>query len=93
MKHKLTDETPPASGRSAPLRISPEQLGDLRDGHLVDLQSNAGEGVELALGDLSEVQIEGLAGGRPVDLRLTVDDEHIVARIIPTERPVRRASA
>ena len=90
MKHKLTDETPPASDERTTLRISPEQLGDLRDGHLVDLESNAGEGVELALGDLSEMQIEALAGGRPVDLRLAVDGEAIVARIIPSGRPVRR---
>jgi hypothetical protein len=93
MKHKLTDEIPPTSGRRTTLRISPEQLGDLRDGHLVDLERDIGGGVELALGDLSEMQIEALAGGRPVDLRLAVDGEAILARIIPTGPPVRRASA
>ena len=90
MKYKLTDEPPPASARRATLRISPEQLGDLRDGHLVDLERDTGSGVELALGDLTEMQIEALAAGRPVDLRLTVDGEPIVARIIPSGRPVRR---
>jgi hypothetical protein len=90
MKHKLTDETPPAIGRSSTLRISPEQLGDLRDGHLVDLARNTDDGVALAAGDLTEMEIEALASGRPVDLRLTVDGEPIVARIIPSGRPVRR---
>jgi hypothetical protein len=90
MKHKLTDEPPPASARRATLRISPEQLGDLRDGHLVDLERDTGSGVELALGDLTEMQIEALAAGRPVDLRLAVEGEAIAARIIPSGRPVGR---
>ena len=90
MTRKLIDEIPPASGGRTTLRISPEQLGDLRDGHLVDLERHTGSGVELALGDLTEMQIEALAAGRPVDLRLAVEGEAIAATIIPSGRPVRR---
>jgi hypothetical protein len=78
------EETPDwASARRATLGISPVQLGDVRDGHLVELKTNAGEGVQLAVGDLTEVQIEALASGRPVDVGLAADGEPVAARIIP----------
>jgi hypothetical protein len=74
----------PAGGRLATLRISRVQLGDLRDAHLLDLQADTGECVELAIGDLSEAQIELLASGHTVNARLVVDGEVAPARIIPT---------
>jgi hypothetical protein len=72
----------PAGGRLGTLRISPEQLGDLRDAHLLDLLTDTGGRVELAIGDVSEAQIELLASGHTVNARLAVDGEPVPTRII-----------
>ena len=82
-----------ASARRATPRISPVQLGDVRDGHLVELKTDAGEGVQLAVGDLTEVQIEALASGRPVDVGLAADGEPVAARIIPSLRAMSEADS
>jgi len=75
-----------ATGAKLPVaRISPEQLGDLRDGHHVELQTDRGEHAKLTPGDLTELQIEALAAGRPVVTRLEVDGDLTIATISLTE--------
>jgi hypothetical protein len=71
------------AGEPAVASISASQLGDLRDGHQVQLQTLAGEHLELAPGELADVQIETLATGRQVVARLRVDGERTMATIVP----------
>jgi hypothetical protein len=67
------------------VRISPEQLGNLRDGHRLSLQTDLGEHAELAPGDLTEVQIEAPAARRPVTAGLEIDGDLTIATISASE--------
>jgi hypothetical protein len=80
-----TDPQPRPGGHDRPPRveISARQLGGLRDGHLVRLRADDGRGCEVALGDLTELQIEALAAGQPTDAVLELDGEGTLVGLVP----------
>ena len=79
--------TAPSGAPGLHVAITRSQLRDLRDGHLVTLRSAGGERAQLTFGTLSEVQIEALAAGRPVQLHLVIDTERTRVTIAPAAGP------